>query len=381
MAGRWKANNDGSAYWDANDSGPNQVTPPPSGQPQTQSQQTQSPDYADPSRGHEPGGVTGNPWGAETQPAQAPPAAPNYGQAPPGFTQEKWADPNQGNSLKYQVGRMAASGMPIDQIAAGVGAKVVGNDKIEYPDGFVADIYKDYGGPNQQVQYTQVGGPGWGGDSGGSNTGAAVGAGGSFPGGAYPGSSAAGSIFGSSFGAGGSRVNSVAGDQARLGTNLPYGANAGNLYDTLMGRAGQSLNVSAKDPIIAGQVNSYRAEQERGARNYLEAQAESQGPMANLGAERRLASEHAAQATGGMQAQLMGQELTARRTEIQNALNQMGGLLTEEQKMALQTELSYLNAGLDQQRINNQNNQFLDDLGLRAEDRASYWDSLRSGLL
>src|SRR5215475_2383947 len=84
-------------------------------------------------------------------------AAGNYpSQAPLGFDQAKWNDPNAGNSLKYQVGRMAAAGVPIEQIAQNVGAKVIAPDKIQYPDGFVADIYYDYGGPNQRVQYTDV---------------------------------------------------------------------------------------------------------------------------------------------------------------------------------------------------------------------------------
>lgn len=80
-------------------------------------------------------------------------ASGSFGSAPLGFEQDKWNDPNQGNSLKYQVGRMAAQGMPIDQIASKVGAKVISPDKIQYPDGFIADIYFDYGGPNQRVQY------------------------------------------------------------------------------------------------------------------------------------------------------------------------------------------------------------------------------------
>jgi hypothetical protein len=91
--------------------------------------------------------------------------------------------------------------------------------------------------------------------------------------------------------------------------------------------------------------------------------------------------EHAAQATGGMQAQLMSNELTARRQEIAQALQQMGGLLTGEQQLALQQELGYLDASLRHLQISNQNNQFLDQLGLNATDRAAYWDALRSGLI
>jgi hypothetical protein len=55
--------------------------------------------------------------------------------------------------------------------------------------------------------------------------------------------------------------------------------------------------------------------------------------------------------------------------------------------MQLQRELSILDAklremGLDQNwnLAQLQNDQFNKDLGLRAEDRASYWDLIRSGL-
>jgi hypothetical protein len=156
---------------------------------------------------------------------------------------------------------------------------------------------------------------------------------------------------------------------------------ATSLWDQLMKRSNQGLAVNARDPIIANQVDSFAAQQMRGARNYIDQQAEAQGPLSNLSSERRLANSQAAQATGGLQAQLMGNELTARRGEIQNALSQMGSMLTQEQQLALQHELGLIDANLRQQGVTNQNNQFLDDLGLRAEDRASYWDAQRRGTL
>lgn len=78
------------------------------------------------------------------------------GSAPLGFDAAKWGDASQGTSNKYIVGRLAAQGVPIDQIAKQVGARVIAPDKIQYPDGFIADLYFDYGGPNQRVQYTDV---------------------------------------------------------------------------------------------------------------------------------------------------------------------------------------------------------------------------------
>jgi hypothetical protein len=118
------------------------------------------------------------------------------------------------------------------------------------------------------------------------------------------------------------------------------------LYNTLMGRAQQGLNVNPNDPVIAAQTNAFRAEQDRNARHMIDDAAARGGPNANLNLERRMASEGASRATGGLQAQLMGNELTNRRNEIQNALSQMGGMLTQDQQLALQGELGMIDANL-----------------------------------
>lgn len=84
--------------------------------------------------------------------------------APLGFDAAKWSDPNQGTTLKYQAGRMAADLLsqglaPKDitaRIAQQFGAKQIADDAIQYPDGFIADLFFDVGGPNQRVQYTDV---------------------------------------------------------------------------------------------------------------------------------------------------------------------------------------------------------------------------------
>jgi hypothetical protein len=143
-----------------------------------------------------------------------------------------------------------------------------------------------------------------------------------------------------------------------------------SLYSALASRASQSLTPSASDPVIANQVNAYRAEQTRGSRDYLNQLAESKGPQANTSMEARMANEQASQSTGQMQAQLMQNEVNARRQEIQNALSQMGGTLSDDQRLSLQKELAYLS-----------NDQFLRQLGLSADNQANYWDSVRSGLI
>lgn len=154
---------------------------------------------------------------------------------------------------------------------------------------------------------------------------------------------------------------------------------ANDLYNMLMAQATQTKNINAKDPIIANQVNNYAAQQERGNRKYLAEQAESVGPNSNLNAESRMAHENAQQNTGTMQAQLMQNELGARRQEISQALQEMGSLLTDQERIALSQQLGQIDAALRQQQINSQNDQFAADYGLQANQQANYWDWMRSG--
>lgn len=171
------------------------------------------------------------------------------------------------------------------------------------------------------------------------------------------------------------------------------------LVNALMQRSNQSLNINAaSDPNIRSQADPYAAAQERGARNFLADQAEKNGPNANMTGQARVAAEHAAQASGLFESGLVGHELDARRNEIQNALTSMQGMLTDQQKMALQKELGYMtdatqrygiqsNAntaaagqGIDWQKALMQNQQFGQDLGLRAEDQFNHYDIIRRGL-
>lgn len=116
-----------------------------------------------------------------------------------------------------------------------------------------------------------------------------------------------------------------------------------DLYNMLMGRATQSLNVDPNDPVIRNQTDAYAAQQERARRNYLQQTAESAGPSANISAENRSSAETAGQNTSGFQAGLIANEISARRQEIQSALSGAQGLLTSEQAMQLQEELGQLN--------------------------------------
>ena len=138
---------------------------------------------------------------------------------------------------------------------------------------------------------------------------------------------------------------------------------AEQLYNTLMGRANQGLNINPNDQVIRSQVNPFAAAQERERRNVMNQAAEQGGGNANLNLERRMGSEHAGQATAQFQGQLMGRELEARRGEIQQALSGMQGLLTSQQQMALQQKLAELNATIERERLGQQESQFGRQLG------------------
>jgi hypothetical protein len=195
------------------------------------------------------------------------------------------------------------------------------------------------------------------------------------------------------------------------------------LINDLTTRAHQTLNLNPNDPIIKNQVDAYSAQSQRARRDYLADTAEKNSPYAS-GAQRgeeRMTAEKLGQDTSGFQAELMGRELTARRQEIQSALDSMGNLLTEEQRQALQRELAAADNSLKKYGIDTQNNQyfaglsqndrqfvqqlaqqgrladaengfryaqlgqdnshFLDNMGFQTADRQAYWDAVHSGQL
>lgn len=199
--------------------------------------------------------------------------------------------------------------------------------------GYIADrLSKDIAGTGTD---RPTGTPGTGAWSS-SGAGGGAGAGGAQGSGAYvPGSgvSGMGTIFGGS----------------------PLGSgNANDLYNMLMKRANQSLQLDPNDPIIKPQVNAYESAQTDAERNYMTQQAEKAGSGAgtNVDAQGRAAAEQVGKSTSGFQAGLMGQELTARRKEIQDALSGAQGLLTAEQAMQLQEELQQLGMAQNQYQFN-----------------------------
>ena len=138
-------------------------------------------------------------------------------------------------------------------------------------------------------------------------------------------------------------------------------AKADELYGTLSGRARQSLNVDANDPIISGQVNNFRNEQTRALRNLQSEASEAgrgMGPAALA-----VAAERAGTATGGFQSELLARELSSRRAEVANAIASMGGMLSADQQAGLQRELAGIDSAIKQYQLG-QGNQ---SLGLQRE--------------
>ncbi len=161
-----------------------------------------------------------------------------------------------------------------------------------------------------------------------------------------------------------------------------------DLWNTLWGRATQSTQVDRNDPAVRQQADAYAANETRSSRNYLADLAEKANPNANLRGETRLAAERVGQRTGTMEAGLIGQELQAKRQEIADALSGLKGMLSQDQQLEAQKQLSVLDSQLKQMGYNQnwnlalmQNDQFTKQLGLNAEDRASYWDAVRRGIV
>ncbi len=176
--------------------------------------------------------------------------------------------------------------------------------------------------------------------------------------------------------------------------------------NTYLQQATQNPIPSASDATIQAQVDPYRAEVERQKNAYLDQQAEAAGPYATgaLRGQERMASERAGQTVGSFASSLVGNELVARRAEIANALQQLGGTLSEDQTRALQQKLADMDAQLKTLGINTaattaanqldvqkslgigglnlsllqsllQNQQFGDQLGFNVADREAFYNN------
>ena len=136
---------------------------------------------------------------------------------------------------------------------------------------------------------------------------------------------------------------------------------ADSLYNTLLGRSQQAATISPEDAAVKAQVDAYRAEQERGLRNFRSDAAEAGNRLRPT--QDRMAGERVAQGVASMQAELMARELQSRRAEIADALSSMGGILSADQTVGLQRELSGIDNLIRQQQLRISDR----DLNLQAE--------------
>lgn len=142
------------------------------------------------------------------------------------------------------------------------------------------------------------------------------------------------------------------------------------LLDRFTSRADQSLTIDRNDPVIRAQADAYSANEQRAQRNYLADIAEKRGPIANIQGEQRMAAERVGQRTGGFEAELMGRELTSKRTEIATALESMRGMLTTSQELALREKLAQMDDAISRMKLQQDQTQFDSTLGFKNAELA-----------
>lgn len=147
---------------------------------------------------------------------------------------------------------------------------------------------------------------------------------------------------------------------------LTMTADVQQLLNSLKGISGQSLEISPTDPIIKNQTDIFNAREQQAMRAYLGGLAEQAGPNSNLSAEQRSANQTVGQATAEFEGRLMSQELNARRTQIMQALQMEGSLMTQEQQMALNAELTRINDALQLYGAQLGSSEFWAGMGQRA---------------
>jgi hypothetical protein len=105
------------------------------------------------------------------------------------------------------------------------------------------------------------------------------------------------------------------------------------LYNQLLTRSQQSLTVDPNDPAIKAQTDAFRANANTQRLNDMQTAAERGGPYATglVGNIARTTSEHVGDSTSQFLGTLLGNEVTARRKEIADALSQMGSQLSADE--------------------------------------------------
>lgn len=155
-------------------------------------------------------------------------------------------------------------------------------------------------------------------------------------------------------------------------------ANTGNqgtqntVLNSYLQQATQGTSVDKNDPAFRQQTDAFGAQTERAKSQYLSETAErlsakGLGDSSAMATERRMASERAGEARGSFEAQLVGRELQNKRSEIQTALAQLRGILSDDQTRALQQQLADLDAQLRREGLATQSTLGTQDTAVRLQ--------------
>lgn len=181
--------------------------------------------------------------------------------------------------------------------------------------------------------------------------------------------------------------------------------NQGNNTDPARAQLLQRLNammdqysqpVSPDDPTIKASTDAYTGQVNRGVNDFKNTAAErayAEGvPTGAFDSQIGNAEQAGGRAVGGFQAQLMNDELAARRANLQGALGASGGLLSAQDSADIQNKIANMDAalkasGLDLTNkslditkllgmtgLTQQNNQFYDQLGASTAGQGMTFD-------
>lgn len=175
-------------------------------------------------------------------------------------------------------------------------------------------------------------------------------------------------------GGGGSAFGSGGGGTGFLGDS---GGKSNALYDLLMKRAQQSATIDRNDPNIRAQSDAFNAQGQQARRDYLASEAEKAGAYGNQRSEERRSAEELGKSSGAFEAQAIKQAQDARRSEIESALSGAAGFLTEQQRMALQEELSKIQLNQQESQFGRSQSQQASQFGAGLGQRAYEFDTNR----
>jgi hypothetical protein len=333
----------------------NRTPGPPTGTPMTNTGVLKP--QVQPTQGILPGEMDRN----GPAPSPAPYAGPGYVGTPAnsnmqGFVQGKLADPTLGTTHKYQGGRYLQQ-HPGDiggllQQPGFEGWKQVGPDKILGPGGSTYDVRN----ANGAVQWTAISGPAW--DKNGIAGVNSLGVNSSMKNDGIKGNYAAANTAaadaakaagGSTMGYASSSPGGPAGAGALGGE---AGAAGSSFTDQVRARLMAQMDqvgqpVTGNDPAIAAAMEGARLESERGLEQSRKEQAErmyAEGSLNSnaLGQGLQQGRERAAGGLAGLKGDLMGREMTARRSQMATLLQQALQSGDNESARALQLKLSQM---------------------------------------